>query len=186
VHNTVERLYTGVIRSFVFFMLFSVGSAHANVVDRIVAVVEKDLVMQSDVRFEEIVSGIDDSGHPFWDQQRSTPTQRLIDAAVIRKLAGTVSLYAPPPEEVIDRLARIRARFGADAGWQNFLQFWGLNDVNFARLLRRRMIVERYLNRNMQPNSSENGNWDAEFNALMQQVRGRFRIRMIPKRSATQ
>lgn len=164
-------------------MLFSLGSAHANVVDRIVVVVEKDLVMLSDVRFEEIVSGIDTSEHPFWDQKRSTPTQRLIDAAVIRKLAGSVSLYAPPPEEVVARLARIRTRFGADSGWQNFLEFWGLNDVNFARLLRRRIIVERYLNRNMPPIDPETGDWETEFNSLMEQVRGRFRIRMVPKRS---
>ena len=166
-------------------MLFSIGTAHANVVDRIVAVVEKDLVMHSDVRFEEIVSGIDPSEHPFWSQQRSTPTQRLIDAAVIRKLAGSVSLYSPPPEAVVARLSQIRARFGAEAGWQNFLEFWGLNDVNFARLLRRRMIVERYPNRNLPPSDVQNGDWEREFEALMEQVRGRFRIRMVPKRTET-
>ena len=104
---------------------------------------------------------------------------------MIRKLAGSVSLYSPPPEAVVARLSQIRARFGAEAGWQNFLEFWGLNDVNFARLLRRRMIVERYLNRNLPPSDVQNGDWEREFEALMEQVRGRFRIRMVPKRTET-
>jgi len=149
-----------------------------------VVVIERDLVMQSDVRFEKVMAGLDNAAYPFWQRERSTPLQRLIDAAIIRKLAGTVSLYQPDPEDVVNRMESIRTKFGALQAWADFLKFWGLDEVSFIRLLHRRMVVERYLSRNLQTSADNLNSWQLDYETLMDQVRKRYRIRHIPLESA--
>jgi len=157
--------------------------ANANVVDRIVIVVQDELVMESDIRLETVLAGLDPSPSPFWHRERSTPTQRLMDAAVFRELAGQISLYQPAAENIEERLDTIRHRFGTRQSWQAFLNFWGLDEPGFFRILRRRMIVELYLKRNLQTEAQNIEEWSHDCESLLKQVRPRYRIRVVPPTS---
>jgi hypothetical protein len=170
----------------VLALLLSVSLAHAEVVDRVVVEVEDQLVMASDIRLEQVLGGLDDSPSPFWDLERTDALSRLVEAAVFRELAGDVALYQPLDSEVIDRVVVIRSRFPSDASWGAFLSFWGLDEIALARILRRRMIVERFLARNLQVPSTERERWWTECAALLEQVTKRFRVREIPQRGSNE
>jgi hypothetical protein len=168
------------VKIVLLLLCFSSGPALAGVADRIVVVIDRELVMASDVRFEAVLAGLDPTQHPFWHRQHSTPLNRLVDAVVIRRLAGSVSLYVPEPTSVVTRLDVIRTRFGSHESWTAFLTFWGLDELRFVRMLQRRMKVELYLLRNLQSEAETPAAWQIDFEALMGQVRQRSRIRHIP------
>ena len=50
------------------------------------------------------------------------------------------------------------------------------------QLVRRRMIVEAYLQRNVLEDPSDEARWLASCHELLDQVRGRFSVRMVERR----
>lgn len=158
--------------------------ARASVVDRIVVVVEQQLVMESDIRLEQVLAGLDPSPSPFWDRERVDARTRLVQAAIFRELAGDVALYEPGPDALVARMIALRGRFPNTDSYASFLEFWGLTETGLARVVRRRMIVELFLARNLQVDPDDRSAWYAECEALLEQVRPRFRIREIALRGA--
>lgn len=156
--------------------------AGAEVVDRVVAVVGQQVVLASDIRFEEEIAHLDQSPLPFWDAGRVTPLRRLLEAAVIRSSAGDLALYAPPDEAVRDRLEVLRGRFVSRADWEEFQRRWGLDEAGLLSVLRRRMVVERYLFRNLQLSPDDREAWLEAADLLLERLRLRYDVRMIPER----
>lgn len=165
-------------------LVLCAAPARAGVVDRVVLVVDEDIVLESDLRIEAMLTGLDDSPSPFWTLQNGTAAQRLEDAAVVRALAEGVSLYEPTPFEVAARVDGLRGRLGQESAWQAFLTLSGLDDEAIVRLMRRRMIVERYLARNLPEDPLDTRVWLDACHALLDQVRARFRVRRIGLRGA--
>ena len=165
-------------------LLFAISllgpTAQAEVVDRVVAVVGGQLVVASDIALEEVLVTIDASPSPFWD--RMPVEERLIDAAVIRHLAGELPLYQPHSEEVRARLEGARAHFAGRAAWMDFLASWGLDEGGLRQLLRRRMVVERYLARSIPVDTGDRDAWQESCDVLLSSVRPRTEIRRIPAR----
>ena len=83
-------------------LLLASSTAWADRVDRVVAVVDSQLVLESEVRLEHELSRLDTGASPFWRARRAA-VERLIDAAAVRVAAGQVVLYQPPDEEVRTR-----------------------------------------------------------------------------------
>jgi hypothetical protein len=154
--------------------------ARADVVDRVIYVVEDQVVLQSDVAFDKVIGPLDDSPSPFWDRPGIEPEQRVVDAAIIRELAGDISLYQPPDDAVRARVEAMRARFPDRASWSSFLEGWGLDEDGLRALIRRRMVVERYLARTLRADPNDRAAWWASCNALLTEVRPRMRIRYVP------
>lgn len=154
--------------------------ARADVVDRVVAVVEEQILMDSEVRLEGVLAPLDSSPSPFWAADRATPVDRLIDAAVIRELTGDVSLYQPPEAEVRGRLEAVRAKFPNAQAWTAFLTSWGLDEDGLRAVLRRRISVERWLARNVQASASDRPAWQAALDQTLTPYRNRYRIRVVP------
>ena len=71
-----------------------------------------------------------------------------MDAAIIRGLAGSTSVYVPSPADLALRAERLRARFADEAAWTQFLARAGLSAEGVSSLLYTRMVVERYVQRN--------------------------------------
>lgn len=170
------------MRALLLALLLSLP-ARAEVVDRVVAVVGDQLVLASEIRFEEELSGLDESPLPFWDPRRGTALQRLLDAAAIRASASDLDLYEPPDEAVRDRLETLRGRFATRADWEDFLRRWGLDEPDLLVQLRRRMIVERYLFRNLQLRPDDREAWLGAADRLLERLRARYDVRMIPERA---
>lgn len=161
------------------------SAAHAEVVDRLVAVVGAELVLASDIALDAELADVDPSTLPFW--RRGQPDARQIAAAVIRTAAGDIGLYRPSEEAVRERVLAVRdafvqrhvAREGRAEDWDAFLARWGLDEETFAPILRRRLIVEAYLARNLK-SSVDDPAWGAECDALVAQLTTRVRVRIAP------
>ncbi|MBT3221248.1 MAG: hypothetical protein HN348_19370 [Proteobacteria bacterium] len=154
--------------------------ASALVVDRIEVVVDDQLVMTSEVQLEEVLATLDAAQSPFWAPNHKDALERLVDAAVIRQVSGDLKLYVPADEQVRQRVEDIRQQFANRGAWSDFLQRWGLDEVMLRTTIRRRMVVERYLARNVQSNPLQRNVWLADCDTLLLQLRERLRIRRPP------
>jgi hypothetical protein len=155
--------------------------AHAEVVDRVVAVVDGEPILASDLRLDESLRQIDPSPVPFWGAS-TDPLDTAVSVVLIRHLAAGVALYAPAHEAVTERVAALRAAFGNHDLWQQFLTVHGLDDQDkIEAVVRRRLVVERYLLRNVQASPENTDAWLAETSAMLEQLRRRpLRIREVP------
>ncbi|MFT5458215.1 MAG: hypothetical protein ACI9K2_004720 [Myxococcota bacterium] len=158
--------------------LLGASPALATTIDRVVVVVDDQLMLASDVRIEEAMGQLDVSPSPFWAHDRAPAEQRLVEAGVIRVLAADVSLYQPSESAVRARAEAVLQRAPGTAGAREaFLADLGLaDDRGLAAVVRRRMVVERYLARNIQETGPA---WSGAFSSLIDRLRGRTRIREI-------
>jgi len=161
-------------------LLSLAGPAQAFVVDRVAVVIEDQLVMESEVAIEEALAQLDDSPSPFWSAGRTDAMDRLVDAAVLRHSAGSVALYQPRREEVSLRLEAVRSKFEDRSAWLSFLSAYGLDEERLAVVLRRRMVVERYLARNLTVQVEDRAVWQGAVADLLAQLRPRTAIRAVP------
>ena len=124
--------------------------SEAQVVDRVVAVVGDRIITASDVRLEQNLTVRGPSPVPMLQRrQRASPEEMLIDAAVVRNLAGDIAIYAPSTIDVQQRLAALRATWPDDASWQGFLDLHGMTAERLAGRLYSRLVVEAYVFRSV-------------------------------------
>lgn len=167
--------------------------SRAEVVDRLVAVVASEPLLLSDIRLEAALAVFDPSPVPFW---RSAPLPdpaipdrdllRAIDAMVMRNTASDVALYQPTREQTTARVLALQAAFGAaddpdrqQERWERFLTIHGLDAARLESVVRRRMVTERYLLRNLQADPSDTEAWTRECQAMIGTLRSRTRVRTI-------
>jgi len=163
-----------------FAMLSAVQTAWAGVVDRIEVVVEDQLVMTSDLAVDSILQRLDDSPSPFWRDPPADPAKRLADAALMRHLASDLAIYQPSQAEVQRRLdALVLGQFENRRAWLQFVEQWGLDEASVRTLLKRRLLVERYLRRNLVVPPEDLELWWSAYERLMATERARARIRFV-------
>lgn len=124
------------------------GGSPALVLDRMVLVIGDRIVTESELRLEAALR----ARVAWWGPPRppgADMLQVVADAALVRILAGDTSLYAPSDEAVRARAGQLREEWGDPEGWQAFLAEHGLDELRLLALIRGRMVVERYLQRNL-------------------------------------
>lgn len=150
-------------RSVLFLLLFSAmvagksraqvpgeeAASGATLLDRIEAVVGDRLVMASDVALEAVLAARDPSPVPVLRARQRDPLEALIDAAVIRGLAGAVSLYQPEDAALRERLDGLRSSWEDPQDYAAFLKRFGLDEDRLAGAIYSRMVIERYVHRNV-------------------------------------
>lgn len=146
--------------------LLWLGLARAEVVDRILHVVGDRIVTSSDLAFEADLDPHDQSPVPALDAPDYALEERLVDFAILRDLAGDVAIYAPSPAEVRARWERVRASWPTRDEHDAFLARWGLDDERLMGQLYSRMVVERYVLRNLAPARGEGAMDEAAWSAL--------------------
>lgn len=57
---------------------------------------------------------------------------------------------------------------------------WGLDERGMSSVLKRRLVVEAYLSRNLRTPAGD-PTWAAECDALVAQLRARVRVRAVPE-----
>jgi hypothetical protein len=148
--------------------------AQAEVVDRVAAVVADELILASDVSLEADLGRLDPSP---WTARQPDPLARLVDGAILRALGGDVRLYQPSAREVDDRVDAFRRRLG-DRAWSLLLTRHGIGADVVANALRRHLIRERYLRRNLTI-PPEDPNWAARVSATVDLAREGLRVRIV-------
>jgi hypothetical protein len=117
------------------------------VVDRIVARIEGDIILLSQVReleaFQQLIEG------------RSESDDRLLAEVIeqwIVQTEATGSRFPPPAQSEVDReLARLVAQFPSPEAYAARLRELGLSVAQVRELLKRQIHVERYLDYKFRP-----------------------------------
>jgi len=157
----------------------------AAVVDRVVADVDGHLVLLSDLAREAALASVDPGGTPFWDPDWRTAEERLVDAAVVRTIAANVQLYEPARQDVQRRLEAVRAQFPDRRAWRAFLELLVVDEDRLSVVLRRRMVVDRYLTRKLVVKPTEVEEFKAAALLHLDDLRQATRVRRIPAISET-
>jgi hypothetical protein len=119
------------------------------VVDRIVARVENDIILMSDVKelkeYQELVDGQSESDGVILD--------RLIDQWVVRSEAE-LSRFARPTETEIDRgVARVVKSFATPEEYQQRKKQSGLSDGEIRKLVAGQLYLSNYLDSRFRPSA---------------------------------
>jgi len=148
------------MRHAIFIFVFLLAATHAphalaessprqstRVVDRIVARVEDDIILQSQVRelgaFQQLIEGHAESDDKLLVE--------LIQQWVVETEA-TASHFPQPAQSEIDReLARVREQFGDPQKYESRLNGLGLSAAQVRQLLSRQIYVERYVDYKFRP-----------------------------------
>jgi parvulin-like peptidyl-prolyl isomerase len=129
------------------------GAGQGTVLDRVVAVVNDDLILESDVdeeqRFEEIQPYRNADGN----HSRERTVRRLIDRALILQQAEIEPETAISDKELDAQLMTLRRDIPAckqyhcetDAGWKKYLGDHGFTVQNFREQWRQRMELLRFI-----------------------------------------
>ena len=122
-------------------------SQSARVVDRIVARIEDDIILQSQVRelgaVQQLIDGRAESDDKLLEE--------LIEQWVVETEA-TASHFPQPAQSEVDReLLRLQGNFASPEKYAVRLNELGLSPAQVARLLGRQIYVERYLDYKFRP-----------------------------------
>lgn len=124
-------------------------AARAEAVDRILAVVGERVVTSTDVNLEDALAGHLGCPVPYLCDPSQETLPRLVDLAVIRGMAGDATPYRPSPDELEGRMVAVRASWGEASAYQAFLGRFGMTDDDLSGHVFSRMVVERYVERNV-------------------------------------
>ncbi len=163
----------------------SVGRAEAPTsivrADLVLAVVSDSVVTQSDIRLHKEMSGLDPSPVPSLQYNEATALQDVIDATVIRTLAGRVPVYQPNSADIRARWNRFQSQWTDTTAYNAFLQIHGLNQDRLYQVLKQRMIIERVVQRNLElANGDDNAlEWNKNYSEWIKQQRSTLRVRTV-------
>lgn len=125
--------------------------SHSEIVDRIVAVVNNQIITLSDVeeeaKFEEIgISGEDAaSDHAAGKEVQFEITQRLIDQALIRQQLEQFPGIEVSSEEVEKQLTQIREQFGSEEQWKRTLETQHIDPVALKSRVEWQLQVVKFI-----------------------------------------
>ena len=119
----------------------------ARVVDRIVARIEDDIILESQVRelgkFQQLVEGRQETDNRLLAE--------LIEQWVVETEATTARFTQPAQSEVDQELARLAAQFPTPVAYSMKLRELGLTAGEVRQMLARQLFVERYLDYKFRP-----------------------------------
>jgi hypothetical protein len=136
------------IPAVILTMLMGVGGMAAQeVIDRVAAHVENDIILVSDIRelarYQLLMEGKSESDAQILD--------RLIDQWIVRNEA-TVSRYPQPSDEEVQRsLARLIRTFSSPAEFEERQQQSGLSNEELLAIVKLQLYLRNYLDTRFRP-----------------------------------
>jgi peptidyl-prolyl cis-trans isomerase SurA len=129
------------------------GAGQGVVLDKVVAVVNGDLILESDVDEERRYEEIEPYRTSDADRSRERTVRRLIDRDLILQQAEIESETAVSEKELDDQLATVRKDIPAckqyhcetAAGWQKYVNDHGFTPEEFRKRWRERMKLLRFI-----------------------------------------
>jgi parvulin-like peptidyl-prolyl isomerase len=131
-------------------MLLLAGIAQAQVVDRMVAVVNKHVILESELdqatRVELLQQG--KSVDKMTDADRATVLERLIDRSLLDQQIVNPSMLDPTPEELAAKIKEVRAdvpNSATDERWNAILASYGLAPQDLEEQLTSEFRILRFI-----------------------------------------
>jgi hypothetical protein len=119
------------------------------VVDRIVARVETDIILLSDVReleeYQELVNGKSES--------ESAIVDRLIDQWIVRSEAELSRFPEPRSEEIDREVSRVAKSFASAEEYEARKKQSGLNDSEVRKIVTAQLYLDNYLDSRFRPSA---------------------------------
>jgi len=123
--------------------------AGQQVVDRIVARVENDIILLSDVqelqRYQELVDGKSESEPAILD--------RLIDQWIVRSEAELSQFPQPKETEIDQGVSRVEKSFGTPQVYEARRNQSGLNDAEVRKMVASQLYLSNYLDSRFRPSA---------------------------------
>jgi hypothetical protein len=123
--------------------------SQAQVADRVVVVVGDSVITAGDVRLTTALDERDASPARELLDASAPDVQRLIDAAIIRRLAGDVPVYQPTQGTVRTRVEAFQRSWADPREYHFFLSEHGIDEARLITRMFSRLIVEAYIHRNL-------------------------------------
>ena len=137
-----------IFAAFVLSVLPGLSHVRAQeVVDRIVARVETEIILQSDVRQLSRYQAFLD-GKP---QSDADILNRLIDQWIVRSEAGVARFPQPSDEDVNRSIERLKRSFSSPEEFQTRQKQNGLTDDEIRRFVRAQLYLSNYLDSRFRP-----------------------------------
>ncbi len=143
--------------AFVLFMSVSLPLAHAGqVIDRIVAMVNGHIILQSDwddaLRYEALLNGrpLDQ----FTDDDRRAVLDRLIDQELLGEQMKAASFQHATGQEAAARVADARKQYpeaANDDGWKSVLNKCGLSEKDLVAHVQQQIDLMRLVDAHLRP-----------------------------------
>ncbi len=133
--------------SFAVLIIFLINSARAMLVDRILAVVNRQPVTLSDLHRYEAFLALND-GKKNWEPPLSpSPTmlQQLIDQRLLLEEAEKFEVSPPKTADLLEAQDRLAKRFTGPEEFQSTLLRWGLDRESLHHEIEDHLTVERFV-----------------------------------------
>ena len=150
----VRTVIGAAVLALVFVPVLTRSAQADEVIDRVLAVVAGDLIMQSDLRAAREL-GLVAPGNGA-DPDRAILSQ-LVDRALI---LDEVERYAPPepsPDAIERAFRAVRARFASDDAFAAALARVGFDDKQLRAILRQNLRIRAYLDQRFASETPERG-----------------------------
>lgn len=155
----------------VFAIIFAASSHPQEVIDRIAARVENDIILLSEVRelgrYQQLLDGKSETEEQLLD--------RLVDQWIVRTEAEA-SRFPQPSEEDINRgVERVQQSFASPEEFASRKKQNGLNDVEVRRMVASQLYLSNYLDSRFRPSAQIDAKAIEDFyqNALVPQAKAR-------------
>ncbi len=162
-------------------LLLSSVSRAGQVVDRVVATVGKEPLLQSDwdesVAFEALQQGR--SAASFTQHERDAVLDRMIDQQLLLSEMGDVNLAGGPQEKQLQSaISQIRSQFPegqSTEGWHALLSTYGLSPSDLESRIRSQLLVLQFVDLRLRPEARVERSEVEDYyqNKLLPEVRGR-------------
>lgn len=134
----------------------------AEIIDRVLGVVNGEVLMQSDVYGAMAIGLVNTSG-------AADPVASALEQLIERELIlAEVNRYAPPEpseREIADRVAQVRTRFPSPEAFERALAVSGLSDERLHAIQRDEIRIQIYLNQRFGAASTDRATAIAEWTA---------------------
>ena len=138
------------IRGLLFFLLLAkvmgIGAAQ-EVVDRIAARIENDIILLSDIqalsRYQQVLDGKSETDAQILD--------RLIDQWIVRTEANVSRFPQPSAAEIERSVERVRKSFASAADYENRKKQIGLSDADVREMAAAQLYLSNYLDSRFRP-----------------------------------
>lgn len=132
------------------FLLLIISNCSAQVVDRMVAVVNKRVILESELdqaaRVEFLMQGKPLA--QLTEADRMATLDRLIDRSLLEQQIARTDVLDPTPAELAARLAEVRRQLpsaGSDEGWRKILSDYGLAQQDVEDNLKSEIRILRFV-----------------------------------------
>jgi peptidyl-prolyl cis-trans isomerase SurA len=129
----------------VLLIAMAPAKGHAELIDRVVAAVNNDVITLSELR--QTIAFNAALGGSTGDERRieAETLQGIINRRLLLQEAYRLKVAEVSDQDVVAEVDRLRQRLGTEAAFRDLLARTGLTEPQLARILGERLLVERFI-----------------------------------------